>query len=412
LKKQEGENVDISKAWEGLIREKGGKIVYLVLDGVGGLPDPQRGGTELQAAATPNLDRLAEESACGLLETVGPGITPGSGPGHLALFGYDPFQYNTGRGVLAALGVDFDLREGDVAARVNFATMDGDGRITDRRAGRIDTATNRRLCKRIREELTLDMDVEYFLRPVSEHRAVLVLRAPGLGGRLKDTDPQKTGKSPFDPEPLDQDSRKTAGAAKAFLDGARTILSGEEHANMVLLRGFDRYNPLTSLESRFGLHGICIAQYPMYRGVSRLLGMAVHPAPENLETSFDTLQRLYKEDFDFFFLHAKKTDAAGEDGRFDRKTEVIESLDALVPVVANTVEDVLVVTADHSTPSRMANHSWHPVPVMIRARHARLDDVKAFHEAACLRGSLGMRPGLHLMGLALAHAGRLRKYGA
>lgn len=404
--------MDVSTVWEGLIRKDSGKIIYIVLDGAGGLPDPETGETEFQSAYTPNLNRLAQESACGLLDIMGPGITPGSGPGHLALFGYDPLRCDPGRGPLSALGIDFDLQEGDVAARVNFASVDAEGRVTDRRAGRIDTETNLRLCKRIRETVELDMGGEVFLETVSEHRAVLVLRGPQLGGNLKDTDPQETGTPPFDPEPQDQESRKTADAVRSFIRQAGEVLAGEEQANAVLLRGFRQYAPLPSLESRFGLQGVCVARYPMYRGLSRLLGLDVPPAPESLEDAFQSLERLYEWSYTFYFLHIKKTDSTGEDGSFDRKAKVFESVDALIPQVANHVRDVLVVTADHSTPARMASHSWHPVPVMIRALYARVDSVQAFHEEACLHGSLGMRPGLHLMGLALAHAGKLRKFGA
>lgn len=402
--------MDITKVWENLALPEGGTIVYVVLDGVGGLPDPKRGGTELQVAQTPRLDQLAAESACGLLEIVGPGITPGSGPGHLALFGYDPLQYNPGRGVLSALGIDFELKEGDVAARVNFATVDNNGRVTDRRAGRIDTKTNERLCKQIREKVKLDVD--FFFQTVSEHRAVFVLRQDGLGGHVADTDPQKTGVPPADPEALSEDSQKTAQVIQSFLEQTRKILSDEKKANMILLRGFEKYSPFPSLKERFGLTGICIAEYPMYRGVSRLIGLDIAEVPKGLEESFRTLEDLFGDDHDFYFLHVKKTDSTGEDADFDRKVEVIEAVDHLMPMAANLMPDVLVVTADHSTPAQMGGHSWHPVPVMLRSRMARVDPVGSFDEFACSQGSLGIRAGTHIMGMALAHAGRLKKYGA
>jgi 2,3-bisphosphoglycerate-independent phosphoglycerate mutase len=404
--------MDISKVWEDLVQPDGGAIVYVILDGVGGLPDPERGGTELQVAQTPRLDRLAAESACGLLEIVGPGITPGSGPGHLSLFGYDPLQYNPGRGVLSALGIDFELKEGDVAARVNFATLDADGRVTDRRAGRIDTGTNQRLCRKIQDSVEPDMKGSFFFQTVSEHRALLVLRGEGLGGKISDTDPQATGAPPADPRALSEDSQETERVVRSFLEQSRDVLSHEEHANMILLRGFEKYASFPSLQDRFGLRGICIAEYPMYRGVSRLMGLDVAAPPQGMEASFEDLKDLYGGDYDFYFLHVKKTDSSGEDGDFDKKVKVIEEVDRLMPVAANLMPDVLVVTADHSTPARMAGHSWHPVPVMIRSERARVDLVGNFDEFACAQGSLGTRPGLHLMGLALAHAGRLRKYGA
>jgi 2,3-bisphosphoglycerate-independent phosphoglycerate mutase len=404
--------LDFSEVWEGLVAKNGGKIVYIILDGVGGLPHPEKGGTELQVAKAPALDALARESSCGLLEMVGPGITPGSGPGHLALFGYDPFKYNLGRGILSALGIDFQLQTGDVAARINFATLDQEGHVTDRRAGRIESKTNQRLCKKIKDALDLDMKGEFFLETVSEHRALLVLRGQKLGGNLQDTDPQQTGAPPLEPEPLDDHSRKTSEVVRSFIAQVRDILSDEDRANMVLLRGFDKYQPFPSLKERFGLSGVCIAEYPMYRGVCRLLGMEVPPPPQGLEKTFDTLDSLYGKDFDFYFLHVKKTDSAGEDGDFDKKVKVIEWVDKFVPKVANVVQDVLVVTGDHSTPSSMKSHSWHPVPVILRSPFCRVDSVSSFDEIACSQGTLGTRPGMHLMGLALAHAGRLKKYGA
>jgi len=402
--------MNISQVWERIIKIEGGTIVYVIMDGLGGLPDSAKGGTELQVAQTPNLDRIARTSACGLLEMVGPGITPGSGPGHLALFGYDPLKYEVGRGVLSALGVDFELEVGDMAARINFATVDKDGKVVDRRAGRIDTDTNRRLCKKIRENINLRFDGQFFIETVSEHRGLLVLRGPNLVGNLRDTDPQRTGVFPMEPEAMTEGSEMTARVVRSFIHQAQEILSNEKNANMVLLRGFGNYEPLPSLEKRFALRGICIAEYPMYRGISRLLGMEVAPPPGSMKASFENLMTLYGNDYDFYFLHIKKTDSSGDDSDFDEKVKIIEKVDRLIPTVANLEPDVLVVTADHSTPALMGTHSWHSVPVMIRSKLARVDPVDTFDESACISGSLGMRPGVHLMGLALAHAGRLKKY--
>jgi len=403
--------MDVSETWEHLVQD-GGSIVYVIIDGMGGLTDPRKGGTELQIAHTPNLDRIARGSSCGLLEVVGPGITPGSGPGHLALFGYDPLTYTPGRGVFSALGIDFALNQGDVAARVSFATLDREGRVVDRRAGRIDTETNRRLCKKIREAVKLDYEGLFFLETVSEHRAVVVLRGKNLGSRLRDTEPPRTGAHPLEPLGLDEDSKRTASIVRSFVDQARDILSDQERANMILLRGFDTYAPLPSLESRFGLRGVCIAEYPMYRGIGRLLGMRIESPPADIEASFRALSAIYGKKYDFFYLHIKEADSSGEDGDFERKVKVIERIDRLLPMVMELEPDVLVVTADHSTPVCMRSHSWHPVPLMIHSRVARVDEVDTFDEYACMRGSLGIRPGLHLMGLALAHAGRFMKYGA
>lgn len=404
--------MDISDVWETLVRPEGGTIIYLVLDGLGGLPGAERGRTELQVAHTPHLDQLASRSGCGLLDMVGPGITPGSGPGHLALFGYDPLRNPIGRGVLSALGIDVALQEGDVAARVNFATLDDQGRVTDRRAGRIDTATNRRLCEKIRQAITLAFEGDYVFETVSEHRAVLILRGPDLSGNLCDTDPQTVGVEPHAPSARTEDARHTAQIVRSFVAQVRDVLADEQPANMILLRGFDSYHPWPSLADRFRLRGVCVADYPMYRGVSRLLGMEVLPPPGGLEARFQALTSCYGDAYTFYFLHVKHTDSSGEDADFDAKVQALEAVDRLLPQVTALEPDVLVVTGDHSTPSVMGSHSWHPVPVLLRARTARVDDVSRFDEYACARGILGQRPGLHLMGLALAHAGRLNKYGA
>ncbi|MGF1481314.1 MAG: 2,3-bisphosphoglycerate-independent phosphoglycerate mutase [Cyanophyceae cyanobacterium] len=402
---------DITEIWEDLAIPRGGKIIYVVLDGVGGISAPQQGGTELQAAQTPHLDELAKRSSCGLLEIVGPGITPGSGPGHLTLFGYHPLKYRLGRGVLSALGIDFDLQPGDVAARVNFATIDA-GSVTDRRAGRIATDLNERLCQKIRDKVELDFDGTFFFETVSEHRAVLVLRGSGLGGQIEDTDPQTTGVAPRSPEATAEDSQFTASLIDSFVNQVKEVLADEDSANMVLLRGFEQYHPLPSLKDRFKLRGVCIADYPMYRGVSRLIGMDVLPRPGSLEKRFEALQNCYGDEYDFYFLHIKKTDSLGEDADFDSKVKLIEHVDELLPQVTALEPDVLVVTADHSTPAVMGQHSWHPVPVMLQAKFARQDNVATFDEYACEFGTLGVRPGIHIMGLALANAERLQKFGA
>ncbi len=404
--------MDITTVWEDLVWERGGKIIYLVLDGLGGIPHPDTGCTELQAANTPNFDALAKQSSCGLLEIVGPGITPGSGPGHLTLFGYDPIQYRVGRGVLSALGIDFDLQPGDVAARVNFATIDDAGMVKDRRAGRIETDLNRRLTEKIRDQVSLDFEGTFFFETVSEHRAVLVLRGEGLSGKLQDTDPQATGIPPQEVKANHDDAEKTALLVQSFLRQVKQVLAAEDPANIVLLRGFERYEPLPSLKDRFALKGICIADYPMYRGVSRLIGMDVVAPPGGLEQRFEKLASIYGDDYDFYFIHVKKTDSLGEDADFASKVAKLEQVDQLLPQITGLNPDVLVVTADHSTPAVMGRHSWHPVPVMLRAQYTRVDQVDRFDDYACAKGMLGLRPGTHLLGLALANAGRMQKYGA
>jgi 2,3-bisphosphoglycerate-independent phosphoglycerate mutase len=409
---------DVSDEWERLARP-GGRIAYLVMDGAGGLEDRSGGRTALQAARTPNLDRVVRDASCGLLELVGAGITPGSGPGHLALFGYHPLRYRIGRGVLTALGVDFDLRPGDVAARINFASADADGKLTDRRAGRLATNVNEQLCEKLRDAVTLDFEGEVFVETVAEHRALLVLRGNGLSGAITDTDPQSTGVAAAEPKPSaeaadeadGEAAERTATLIRAFVEQARAALA-DEPANEVLLRGFQRHEPLPTLRDRFGLRGLCIAHYPMYRGLSRLLGMQVGAAPDDLCRAFEQLEQQYGKEHDLYFLHVKGTDSSGEDGDFDRKVAVIEQVDALLPRLLALEPEVLVVTADHSTPAAMAAHSWHPVPVVVAAQTARRDGIRHLDEHGCRGGSLGLRPGIDLLGLAMAHAGRLAKFGA
>jgi 2,3-bisphosphoglycerate-independent phosphoglycerate mutase len=394
-----------------LAENAGGRIVLLVLDGLGGLPDPDSGRTELESAATPNLDRLARRAALGLMEPVGPGITPGSGPGHLGLFGYDPLRWNIGRGVLSGLGVGFELMEGDIAVRLNFATLDAAGRITDRRAGRPDDDENRRLIDRLRAGVTPPPGVEVFFESEKEHRAVLVVRGAGLRDELSDTDPQATGVPPLPVTALDPAARASAALIQGILDQAAATLAGEPAANGLLARGFAAYRRYPGLEERFRLRARAIARYPMYRGVARLLGMAVHPGPATDEDSIAALEAGY-HDFDFHFVHFKAIDSRGEDGDFAAKVRAIEAIDPLVARVEALEPEVLIVTGDHSTPARYRAHSWHPVPLLLASAWCRGGAADGFGERACRLGELGRFEAKQLMTLALAHAGRLAKYGA
>jgi 2,3-bisphosphoglycerate-independent phosphoglycerate mutase len=395
---------------DGLVERAGGRIVLLVLDGLGGLPGPD-GRTELEAAATPNLDRLARGAALGLHVPVAPGVTPGSGPGHLALFGYDPLRFNIGRGVLSALGVGFPLEPGDIAVRLNFATLDGAGRVSDRRAGRPDDAENRRLIAALRAGVEAPGGVGVFFESEKEHRAVLVLRGGGLDADVTDTDPQATGVPPLRVAPRSDGARRTADALNHVLDGARRVLAGEPRANAVLARGIDAYVAYPTVRERFGLRASAIARYPMYGGVARLVGMDVCEPPATDAESVKVLARRFAS-YDFHFVHFKAMDSRGEDGDFAAKAAAIEAVDALLPDVEALGPDVLVVTGDHSTPSQLRAHSWHPVPLLIRSPHCRSAADATFGERACAHGELGVIRGMDIMTLALAHAGRLRKYGA
>jgi len=392
-----------------LRENNGSKIVLIVADGLGGLPLEPGGKTELETARTPNLDAMVREGVCGLSLPVLPGITPGSGPGHLGLFGYDPLEYRIGRGVLEALGIGFQVGERDVAIRGNFCTVSDKGLITDRRAGRPATERCVEMCKKMQSIKV--PGVEVFVEPVREHRFVLVVRGDNLGDAVNDTDPQALNVPPLNAIGEDDVSKNTAKAVNYFIAEAGKLLKNDAPTNMITLRGFARYPKIATMEDIYGLHAACIAVYPMYKGLARLVGMDILDAGATLADQMETLKKSWDK-YDFFFLHYKYTDSTGEDGNFDEKVKKIEALDLEIPKVGALKPDVIVVTGDHSTPSKMKSHSWHPVPTLIWARTARMDGVVEFGESFCLRGGLGQVKAKYLMSLAMAHAGRLGKYGA
>src|SRR5262244_1397850 len=390
------------------------KIVLISLDGLGGLPRPETGRSELETAHLPNLSQLATEVVCGLIRYVALGITSGSGPGHLGLFGYDPLQFQVGRGVLEALGIEFDLRAGDVAARGNFCTIDGAGRITDRRAGRLATEINLKLTERLRR-IKLP-GVELFVESVKEHRFVLVLRARARGGArlaagLSETDPQAVGQPPLPVKALNPRAKATATLVNRFVAESKRLLADAAPANMILLRGFDQLPKLPRFPEVFGLRSAAIAAYPMYRGLARLVGMEILKTGGTFDDELATLKEHWAAN-DFFFLHYKDTDKAGEDGNFDAKVQALERLDQAIPEIRALGPDVLIVSGDHSTPSILSGHGWQPVPVIVWSRYCGADSVTAFTERACSAGSLGVIPAQHLMPLVMANALRLTKFGA
>ena len=392
-----------------LREENGSKIVLLVADGLGGLPLEPGGKTELETARTPNLDQCAREGVTGMSIPVLPGITPGSGPGHLGLFGYDPLEYRIGRGILEALGINFAVGSRDVAVRGNFCTVDGAGKITDRRAGRPTTERCVAMCEKLKK-ITIP-GVEVFVEPVREHRFVVVFRGDDLGDHVNDTDPQAVGVLPLTAEGRDEHSKNTAKVINEFVAQASKILKDDAPTNQVTLRGFARYPKIGKMQEVYGLRSAAIAVYPMYKGLARLVGMDVLDAGASLSDQVATLKKVWGQ-YDFFFLHYKYTDSTGEDGNFPGKVEMIERLDTAIPQIIALNPDVFIVTGDHSTPSKMKSHSWHPVPTLIRAKMARTDAVTEFGEESCLHGGLGHFQAMHLMMLAMAHAGRLGKYGA
>ena len=385
------------------------RIVLLVVDGLGGLPRPESGKSELEEACTPNLDELARRSACGMTIPVGPGITPGSGPGHLALFGYDPLKYVIGRGVLEALGIGIELGPDDVAVRCNFSTVDEHGWLTDRRAGRIPSAESEPLVEQL-TAITVE-GAEVRVEPVQDYRFVVVFRGEELGEGVNDTDPQRTGVKPLDPVGKSQASIATVNAARQFIAAARDILGSRQTANMILMRGFSKIPTWPAFGPSYCLDPCAIAAYPMYRGLARLVGMDVVPTGQDFDAELDTLEE-HLQHHDFAFIHYKSTDAAGEDGDFDAKARAIEELDRRIPRLSGLGADVLALAGDHSTPAVMAAHSWHPVPMMINSILTAGVGSEAFNERICAAGHLGTQPATSLMLQLLAHAGKLTKFGA
>jgi 2,3-bisphosphoglycerate-independent phosphoglycerate mutase len=406
--------MDIHALTRQLFVKNESKIVMYVADGLGGLPQQPGGLTELETANTPNLDRLVKEGVCGGSIPVAPGISPGSGPGHLGLFGYDPVEYLIGRGALEATGIGFKLEPGDVAVRANFCTIDAAGLITDRRAGRIASEESAPLVLKLRQVKIPDVSI--FVEPVKEHRFVIVLRGTGsnygkLGDFVHDTDPQVTSVPPLEAEAGNPESQPTARILNEFIRQARELLKDQPKANCATLRGVASKPNLPTYEEVYGLRAAAIAVYPMYKGLAQLVGMDVLGAAKTLDEQMEVLQANWSK-YDFFFIHFKYTDSTGEDGNFAAKVKRTEEFDAAVPKIMQLKPDVLIATGDHSTPSMLASHSWHPVPTLLWAKHCRTDQCEKFGESECLRGGLGQFEAKHLMTLALANAGRLGKYGA
>jgi 2,3-bisphosphoglycerate-independent phosphoglycerate mutase len=384
------------------------KIILLVIDGLSGIPN-KSGKTELETANIPNLDTLSKNSICGVTDPIAPGITPGSGPAHLSLFGYDPIKYTIGRGLLEALGIDFPLESGDLAVRGNLATMDKNGKITDRRAGRIPTKENIKICKLL-EGIEID-GVKVFIKPVKEHRVAIIFRGKGLDDAFSETDPQKEGLAPLPVTPLGPLATETASIVNRFIEEVKKRLSNSFPANMILLRGFAKNQSLPSFKDRYKLNAAAIAIYPMYRGLARLAGMEILPVEESLKDEFDCLRKNIDK-YDFFYLHVKHTDSAGEDGNFEKKVAVLEEVDSYIPCLLELNPDVLIVTGDHSTPAVLKGHSWHSVPIILHGRYTGSDDTAEFSEKECAKGGIGRILATQVMPLAMANALKLTKYGA
>lgn len=389
------------------------KIVLIVMDGLGGIRTTGEPKTELERANIPNMNRLAAESVCGRIMPVSYGVTPGSGPAHFSLFGYNPLEpdMQIGRGVLEALGLGIELQAGDVATRCNFATVDSSGKLTDRRAGRIPTEECIRLCKILSGAITSVDDVEIIIRPGEQYRFVVVFRGTQLDGQIDDTDPQVTGVPALRAIPRTDSSKRMAAIADRFIAKANGVLKGESKANSILMRGFSVLPHIRSMQDRWKLNPACIASYPLYRGVASVVGMKILETGMEIEDEFEALKKNWSA-HDYFFLHVKKTDSYGEDGNSEGKIKVMEQVDQWIPDILRLKPDVLMITGDHSTPPPMKSHSWHPVPFLLHSAVCGTDETRAFNEMECSRGQLGVFPSHAITELALANSGKLKKFGA
>ncbi len=393
--------------------DEGGKIILLVMDGLGGLPRDVGGFTELETAHTPHMDKLAREGSVGLSIPVARGVSPGSGPAHLGLFGYDPLVYDIGRGVLEGIGIGLDVNEGDVAVRGNFCTLGADGKITDRRAGRISTEEGAKRVE-VLQNIPLPDGVTAEVRIAEGYRFAVVLRGANLSAEIEDTDPQITGVPPLSAKASIPDAEYTAGLINQWVAEATRRLQGHEPANGVTLRGFATDPKLPKYSEVYKLKAACVAVYPMYKGVARLVGMDIIETDheDTPAQQFEHVARHYDQ-YDFFFIHIKPTDSRGEDGNFDGKVAVIEQVDAAISILTDLNPAVLIVTGDHSTPATFKAHTWHPVPTLLFAPGTHMPDrAEAYGERECMGGALGQFPAADLMPMALAHAKRLVKYGA
>ncbi len=397
-----------------LLRRNDAKIVFLVMDGLGDIRTAEFPKTPLEAARKPNLDALAREGLCGRSQPISYGVTPGSGPAHFALFGYDPLasENDVGRGVLEVLGTGYELERDDVAIRGNFATIDSNGVLTDRRAGRIPHEECIRICAKLQDRIREIDGAKIVIMPVREYRFGIVLSGIRLSPEVEETDPQLTGKAPLAPVARIPEANRTAGIIAKLVDRCNAILADEKKANAVLMRGISRKPAIESLQERTMLRPAAVAAYPLYRGVAKLCGMDLLDTGFSIKEEFETVRSAYGKGYDFFFIHVKKTDSFGEDGNFEGKTKIVEEVDSHLPLILDLKPDVIVVTGDHSTPCALKAHSWHPVPFLINSKACGIDDARAFTESECDRGGLGVFPATAIMDLALANAGKLKKHGA
>jgi 2,3-bisphosphoglycerate-independent phosphoglycerate mutase len=407
--------MNLDHLYSELTLKTGAKLALVVMDGLGDLATRAQGYlTPLEAAKTPNMDALSKDSAQGRMIPVAPGITPGSGPGHLGLFGYDPLEFQVGRGVIEALGLGLELKAGDVAARANFCTMDAKGIVTDRRAGRIDTAVCEELCALLSSKIKKVGDAEVIIKAGKGHRFVVIFRGKGLEGPLTDADPHREGLPVPAVKPVNAKSLKAKKAAKLvaeFYKAALPVIAKKKPANGFLLRGIAHQPEIPTFEQRYGLRAACIAVYPMYKGLAQLVGMKKLEGAQTIAEQFERYLKEY-DNYDYFFIHYKYTDMYGEDGNFEAKKKAIEEFDAALPILLKKRPDVLAITGDHSTPCAIKGHSWHPQPVLLTSAISGSDKLERFTETGANSGSLGVMEAKYLMRHMQANAKMFDKFGA
>ncbi|ENN96071.1 cofactor-independent phosphoglycerate mutase [Methanocaldococcus villosus KIN24-T80] len=404
------------------------KIIIFIIDGLGDRPN-EKGETPLKIAKKPTMNRIAEEGICGLMNAIDIGIRPGSDTAHLAILGYDPYKVYTGRGPLEAFGLGLDLKEGDIAFRCNFATVDDNFIVKDRRAGRLDFETAKILEKEI-DGLEID-GVKVIFRSKG-YRGALVLRGEGLDYMVTDADPHKDNVKVEEVKPLRKEAEKTAEILNKLLKIIYNKLKdhpvnierekkGLPPANIILPRGAGIVPKVEKFYEKYKMKGAVICGTALIKGIGKMLGLDVievegangTPNSNIMGKAKALLNNLDK--YDFFLINVKAADEAGHDGKFELKKEIIEKIDNMLSYIFENINKdsvYFVLTGDHSTPIEVKDHSADPVPIVIWGKSVRKDDVKEFDEFACAKGGLHWIKGEHVMRILLDLTNRNEKFGA
>ena len=407
------------------------KILFIVLDGISDRPCPELGGlTPLAAAKKPILDRLAHEGICGIMDTIAAGVRPGSDTAHLALLGYDPYKYYTGRGPLECEGTGIHMEPGMIGFRCNYATVSKDGIITDRRAGRIHDTTD--LSRAIQDGVDLSKyGVEFLFRSGAGHRASLALKGKGIGHCVSSNDPKKDGVAPLTVQAIKQTAEdvKTTAICNEFVRQSGRILfdhainqkrisGGLNPANIVLMRGAGEMGHFEPFTKKYGITGSVISAASLVNGIGSAVGLSRVPVegitgsqdsniPNKISAAINELKTR-----DFVLVNIKGGDESGHDGLPEQKRDFITKTDRALAPLLNLNDCIIVICADHSTPCSIKDHSADPVPVLIHGEGVRVDDVERFDEYSCARGGLNRICGTSLLATALDLINKTHKFGA